>query len=593
MVVVGFSGAVNSQYYIDKYKIRFVGHDSSVSIVVNGTLVFAAEEERFNLCKHTAEIPYKSLLVGLEYCNLSWEDIDCFVFPWSNKPLESLKIGFNHLIRTPFYFWPKMTIAGLRVIKDAMSAKKAVKELERLVQKKTNAKIISVDHHMAHIASSFFTSPFDNAAILSIDGSGGYLSAISGEWKNGKFKLFYSVKTPDSIGILYGLFTELLGYRSGYDEYKVMGMAAYGDPNKYLDKVQLLLKETDEGFTTRYTESILNLSYCIKQLEKHFGILQRGPEQKLLKIHFDLAASIQHALEIQVIKMIHLLKDKTSCKYLCLSGGVFQNTLANGKILESKLFQNIFIPPVPSDNGISLGAALIGSSQFYNDQLHIKPSDIGFVGPDYSDEVYLETLGEFTESVNFTRVDDIISKAAELLASNKVLGWFQGRMEYGARALGNRSILASPLDSYMKEKLNVSIKNRESYRPFAASIPNEAASSYFNITQESLYMQFVVKIKPDKIQYLNAINHFETCRIQTVTEEINPMFYNLLNEFGGESGHPVLLNTSFNGKDQPIVCDPKQAIETFLNLGLDGLILGNYYITKRHNNTKHNKTYKQ
>ncbi len=587
MVIVGFSGALNSQYYIDKYKIRFVGHDSSVSILVDGKLVFAAEEERYNLDKHTAAIPHNALSDGLAFCNLKWEDIDCFVFPWSSKKLELLLTGFNHLIRTPIKYLPKTAYAGISVLNDAMSSKKAVKEMERLFNKKTNAKIATVDHHIAHVASSFLSSTFKEAAFLSIDGSGGFLSAMSGEWKNGTIKQFSVVKSPNSIGILYGIFTEFLGYRCGYDEYKVMGMAAYGNPNEYLDKVQSLLIDTDDGFSTKYTESILNLPYCIKKLEQHFGIQQRKPTEKLTPIHFNLAASVQSALEAQLLKMVIRLREKTSCKSVCLSGGVFQNSVANGRILDSKLFEKVFIPPVPGDNGISLGAALYYSSQINQEKIDIKPMDLGFSGTEYTGASYLNELKKFEDQIIFNKSDDIVEEAANLLASNKVVAWFQGRMEYGARALGNRSILASPINQEMKDTLNISIKNREKYRPFAASIPKECASEYFDISQESPYMQFVVKIKGGKAQDLRAINHFETCRIQTVCPETNPIFHCLLNKFGQKSGHPVLLNTSFNGKDQPIVCNPEQAIQTFMNLGLDALILGDYLITK---STTHSKT---
>jgi carbamoyltransferase len=226
-----------------------------------------------------------------------------------------------------------------------------------------------------------------------------------------------------------------------------------------------------------------------------------------------------------------------------------------------------------------LGSALLCASETYKEKLDIKNRNIGSTGPKYTEEEYLKALQQFEKDINYKRINDITSKVANQLASNKVLGWFQGQMEFGARALGNRSILASPLPKEMKDKINVSIKNREKFRPFAASIPANKASTYFDIIQPSPYMQFVVPIKKDKVNLLNAINHFETCRIQTVSEESNPIFHQLLNDFGNISGHPVLLNTSFNGKDQPIVCSPTQAIETFLSLNLDGLCLGNYWVT--------------
>ncbi len=580
MIIVGFSGALNSQHYIDTYNIRFVGHDSSVCILIDGKIAYATEEERFNLKKHTAEIPAKALLDGLAFCGVQWEDIDCFAFPWTNKPLEHLKTGGNHLLRTPLRFWPKIARAGWGVIRDTMSAQTALRELENKIQKKTTAQIFTVDHHQAHIASSFLTSGFSEAAILSVDGSGGYLSALAGEWKNGKFNVFYSVKSPDSLGILYALLTEYLGFRSGFDEYKVMGMAAYGNPAVYQEKFDYLLKSKKFGYKTRYTASILNLPYCLGQLEKLFKLPQRSAEEEIRQEHFDVAAALQNAVEKQLVMMMNQLKEKTSCENLCLSGGVFQNSMANGKLLAKHAFRKIFIPPVPSDSGISLGAAL-QVALLHHEPLDIDPLSLSYLGPEFDEDQYRAALHQYQDEIRFVKTDDPAQDAAELLAEGKIIAWFQGRMEYGARALGNRSILASPLDREVREKLNIFIKNRENFRPFAASILAEEASNYFDLEQNSPYMQFVVPIKKDKIPYLGAINHFDTCRIQTVHTKSNPVFHNLLTQFGEKTGHPLLLNTSFNGKEQAIVCNPAQAIATFLDLGLDGLFLGKYWVGRK------------
>lgn len=581
MVIVGFSGARNSKYYIDKYNVRFVGHDSSITIIVDGKLKFAAEEERFNREKHAAELPSRSLQSGLDYCGLKMEDIDYFAFPWTSNSLEVLKTGVNHLRNIHVGHWPTIGKAGYGVIQDAMSAKNNLVELHKKMNSTIESKIISIDHHMAHIASSYCFSGYKDSAILSIDGSGGYLSSLSGEWKNGRFKQIQSIKSPHSIGILYGLITEFLGFRSGYDEYKVMGMAAYGNPDKFSAIFKKLIWESKGSFKTKYTGLILNLPFCMQSLEKTLGVSKRTPEMEIIQIHFDIAAALQKAVEVQIFKMLKLLRKKSDSNNLCLSGGVIQNSVVNGKILSSKIFKNVFIPPVPGDNGSSLGAAIYAHQIVHKTKIESNKGNLAFLGPNFSDNDYRDILIKFKNKISFKRSKHICKDAAKLLSEEKIIGWFQGRMEYGARALGNRSILASPLNKKMMDKVNITIKNRESFRPFAASVTLEKSSDYFKIDQESPYMQFVVPILKNKINRLEAVNHFETCRIQTVNKEDNLIFHSLLEEFSLLSGDPVLLNTSFNGKDEPIVCSPDNALQTFLSLNLDVLIMGNYIIYRK------------
>jgi len=581
MIIVGFSGALNSDFYVNKFNTRFVGHDSSVAILIDGHLKYAAEEERFSGEKHTAELPFRSLLNGLKYCNLKLEDVDYFAFPWKLNSLEILKTGINHLLNIPLSKWLPIGSAGFGIIQNAMSSNSNFKALHHKLNSTITSKVIAVDHHKAHITSSFSFSGYNESAVLSIDGSGGYLSALSGVWKNDVFTPMQSIYSPHSLGILFGLVTEFLGFRSGYDEYKVMGMAAYGDANNFRKKFQKIIWNSGDRFKTKYTGLILDLPYCMKSFEKILGISKRIPATEITQEHFDIAATIQTLVEEQILRMVQQLRIKSDSDNLCLSGGVFQNSVANGKILSSGIFKNIFIPPVPGDNGTAMGAAMYAFQNINKKKYLNQNYDIAYTGPSYVEDDYLEALNYFNDNIIFKKSNHICSEAAKALSEEKVIGWFQGRMEYGARALGNRSILALPAKKAMMDKVNITIKNRESFRPFAASIPLEKVSDYFIIKQESPYMQFVVPIRKDKINRLQAINHFNTCRIQTVHKNDNPLFHALLEEVELLTGDPILLNTSFNGKDEPIVCNPFNALNTFMNLNLDVLFMGDFIITKK------------
>ena len=580
-VIVGFSGARNSAHYLEKYNIRFVGHDSAVAILIDGKLAYAAEEERFNREKHTSELPGRALLNGLAYCDLKPGDIHCFAFPWKLNPAKIIKTGANHLVTIPFRLWPSIGKSGFGVIRDAMSAKNNVEALKRQLKISVQAEVIAVDHHISHITSSYACSGFEDAAVLSIDGSGGYLSLLAGTYTQGRFIPTQSVRSPHSLGIVYSLITEFLGFRSGYDEYKVMGMAAYGNPVKYAEQFEQLIRPSGHGFQTKYTGLILNLPFCLSSIEKIFGLPKRSAGLELTQVHFDIAAALQKCVEDQIFNVIQYLRTKTSSDNLCLSGGVFQNSVVNGKILLSGIFKNVFIPPVPGDSGTAVGAAIFAHRSLCTAKKINYKGNLAYLGPDYSESDYLIALQQFNHQIDFHRSATACNHAAGLIAQNKIIGWFNGRMEYGPRALGNRSILALPAKKGMMDRVNILIKNREAFRPFAAAVVAEKAADYFQIGQESPYMQFVVPVREDKIARLQAISHFGTCRIQSVDEGQNPVFHQLLVEVGALTGDPVLLNTSFNGKDEPIVCDPVQAVQTFLKLNLDALIIGNFIVTRK------------
>ncbi|MGZ5304017.1 MAG: carbamoyltransferase family protein, partial [Bacteroidia bacterium] len=416
------------------------------------------------------------------------------------------------------------------------------------------------------------------SAVLSVDGNGGDVSALMGIWNSDGFKMIKAINSPQSIGVQYGMITEFLGFRSGYDEYKVMGMAAYGDPSRFIKAFDKILAYENGKLSSLNAGLIFKLNYCLQALEKILGIKKRTPFAEIKTEHFDLAAALQKATEKILFSIVNELKEKSGSNNLCLSGGVFMNSVANGLIKKQAVFDNIYIPPVPADNGTALGAAFwlwhsLGKAKIQ------QPQTVYF-GPHFSDQQIENCLQNEQNELAFYKSENIVNEAVEILADNKVIGWFQGRMELGARALGNRSILANCAYAEMKDRINILIKNRENFRPFAGSVPLENVNDFFEFENESPYMQMVVNIKEDKRDLIKAIDHFGTCRIQTVKKEENPLFHQLLTAFGGRTGLPVLLNTSFNVNDSPIVCSPADAIHAFKRMNLDALVIGNYIVKK-------------
>jgi carbamoyltransferase len=437
---------------------------------------------------------------------------------------------------------------------------------------------------LGHSACAYFTSPFDTAAVLTVDGQGEDESGSMGEWMGTDYRHIRSIHSPDSIGIVYGMVTDFLGMRAAWDEYKVMGMASYGDPSRFSSEFDLLVKLLPEGrYETVSTAMVFQSGYSDAMLGRIFGWEPRLPEEPLKQVHFDLAAGLQATTERVVFHLLHFLRTQTKTTNLCLAGGVFQNSVLNGKILRSGLFQNVHVPPVPGDHGGALGAALY----VYHAESGSPRNGIGFSafgGPQYTEAEIQLALYQHMPEVRFSRPGNIAAEAARLLASGKVIGWFQGRMEYGPRALGHRSILASPVSEKMRHVVNERIKHRESFRPFAGAVPVERMREFFEMDSPSPYMQFVVPVKPEAIGRIPAVVHFGTCRAQTVDSAEDPLFHALLLEFGELTGCPVLLNTSFNDADEPIVCSPADALQTFLRTNLDALAIGPFMVERLHGN---------
>lgn len=565
--------------------------DSSAVLIKDGKLLVAIEEERFRRVKHWAGFPSEAIKFCLKRLNIGIEDIEHIAI--SRNPLANFDAKLYYLItKVP-------NLSGL--IKDRFknfvkisSIKDTLFRSLDINSKKIKAKFYFVEHHRAHISSAFYASPFSEAAIFSVDGFGDFVSTMWGVGFADVINVLKRVNFPHSLGILYTAVTQYLGFLNYGDEYKVMGLAAYGRPI-YLDKFRKLLKiNTSDG---RFK---LNLCYFLHQrlgtqmswentkptmgrLYSEKFIFEFGPERlpnmPITQRHQDIASSLQAFLEEVETRLLDVLYRKTKLENLCIAGGVGFNSVANGKIVHRTRFKRLFVQPAAGDAGTALGAA------FYVHHMILKKGrnyvmDNVYLGTEYMDEEIEEALNE--KDVRYKRYDEdiLFSVVARLLAEGKIIGWFQGKMEFGPRALGNRSILADPRRQDMRKILNFRIKHREGFRPFAPSVLEEDAKEYFENIDTSPFMLLVFKVKEDKRRLIPAVVHCDgTARVQTVSQKTNPRFWKLLAEFKKITKVPILLNTSFN-ENEPIVSSPEDAIDCFLNTKMDVLVIGDYIVEK-------------
>jgi len=557
--------------------VNCYSHDSSVCLIKDGKPIIAIEEERFSREKHTSEFPINAL----NYC-FSETGI---------KPSQIEHIGYSSklfigLPRRVFYFFRYLPdyISQIRR-KDRnnkISSWFSMLRLPRLLREKCGNSFTFhfIDHHMAHAASAFLVSPFKESAILTIDGVGEIATTVLAFGKNNSIIPLKRYNYPHSLGFLYGAITQFLGFKSDCDEGKVMGLAAYGKP-KYLPAFEKIVWLNSNG------EFKLNLKYFNFQRGDSIWFSNKitfllGPprksEEPIKQRHADIAASIQFTLEKAVLNIANQLYKVTKSKNLCIAGGVGLNCLMNSALLKNSPFKNIFIQPAANDGGTSLGCAYY----IYNVLLN-QPRDYimknAFLGSSYIDEEYKRVFRKFNLSYKYHK--NISRVSAQLLAQGKIIGWFQGRMEFGPRALGNRSILADPRNAKMKEILNRKVKHRESFRPYAPSILEEKCGEYFSGNCSSPFMLRVYDVLSEKKGKIPGVTHIDgTARIQTVALKENPKFYALIKEFGKITDIPLLLNTSFNLEDKPIVCSPEDAVESFLKSDMDCLVLGNFITEK-------------
>jgi carbamoyltransferase len=551
-------------------------HDSSVCLVKDGKVILAVEEERFSGIKHDSSFPEKSIKWIIEESKISFEDIEevCFY----EKPLvKTHRVVTNCLknfqIRDAFKF----------AFKGITQYNKLRKRLKWMFSK---AELKFTSHHDSHIGYSYLTSPYRESAILSIDGVGEWDTTVLAHGKGNDWETLEVTKFPHSLGMLYSTFTAFLGFTPNEGEYKVMGLAPYGNPKTFSHKFREIIYPSKKG---GYTLNMKMFQYdksdevmFTSELSNHLGILPRLPEEEITQEHKDLAATVQFIYEMYFFRLLKDLHRRTKCDNLVLGGGCAYNGTANGKISKKTGFKNVWIPNAPSDAGSSIGACLI--SYYNNTHPHRIDNTNPYLGPKYLSDVVKKELQNYNKKLIYNKLsdDEIISVVADAVSNGKVVAWFEGRLEFGARALGHRSILADPTDGEMKSRINKIVKKREGFRPFAPIVKLEDVSTYFEWDKSVPYMNQIVGVKREFRNMLPAITHIDgTARVQTLNREDCVRIYDLLTELEKQNGYPIVLNTSFNVKDQTMIRDPKTAIDTFLDVGLDMMVIEDYVITKK------------
>jgi carbamoyltransferase len=587
-------------------------HDSAACILKDGEIVAAAQEERFTRKKHDPSYPKNAINFVLKYANLKLSEVDQIVF--FEKPF----LKFERLLETYVAFAPK----GFASFSKAMP----VWIKEKLFQKnllfnkikdhdekyKSDENIFFSDHHLSHAASAFFPSPFEEAVVLTADGVGEWATTTVAMGKGNKLDIKKEIHFPHSLGLLYSAFTYFTGFKVNSGEYKLMGLAPYGTPI-YEDKIKNNLINIKEDGSFHLDQSYFNyatgLTMTNKKFDQLFGQKVRNSKhEKLTQFHMDIAASIQKVTEDIMIKIAKSLKEEFHISNLCLAGGVALNCVANGKILKEKIFDNIWVQPAAGDAGGSLGAALALWHIEQNNPRVVDYKDSmqgSYLGPEYSQKEIEEQLDKAGAKYEILKDEELLDKTATDLSNEEAIGWFQGRMEFGPRALGGRSILGDPRSEKMQKNLNLKVKYRESFRPFAPSILKEDLSGWFDINVDSPYMLMVANINKDKtikmtedqknlfgIDKLNvkrseipAVTHVDySARIQTVHKETNAKYFRLIEKFKERTNCPILVNTSFNVRGEPIVNTPLDAFNCFMGTDLDKLVIGNCYLDKNNQN---------
>jgi len=566
--------------------------NASAAIVCDGQLIAAVEEERFNRVKYAAGFPAAAIRYCLKEAGLTLADVDHVAVP--RNPYARLGTKLFYAMRMPSFARER-----IKVLAKFTGIREALAGAFDADPEKLKAVFHRVEHHVAHLASSFYCSPFEESALLSADGLGDFASSMWGAGFGPRMNVHGSIAFPHSLGLYYSAITQYLGFLKFGDEYKVMGLGAYGEP-EYLEAFREIVKSNGGGFklalkyfTHHRTGPEMSWAEADKtpvlgklfseDLAKHLGPA-RGPEEAIEQRHKNLACSLQARLEEVYLGMLRHLARETGMKSVCLAGGVAFNCVANGKILGETPFEKVYVHPAAGDAGLAVGAALYVWHEVFG-----KPRSFvmehAYWGPGFSaDEtrkaIEIGKLAESGYAVTQLEEERLLERTAKLIGEGKILGWFQGRAEWGPRALGNRSIVADPRKPEMKEILNRRIKHREIFRPFAPSILAEAASEWFEQSHPSPFMTMAYAVKPDKRDKIPAPTHVDgTGRLQTVTKTANPRYWKLIKEVERQTVVPVVLNTSFND-NEPIVCKPQEAIDCFLRTQMDALALGDFLITK-------------
>ena len=595
-------------------------HDSAAALIVDGKILAAAQEERFTRKKHDSGYPYNAVKFVLKFAKLKLSEIDYIVF--YEKPF----LKFERLLETYIAFAPRgfkqfaksMPLwLGEKLFQKNMLMKLLKNHDENFNDEK---KIFFSEHHLSHAASAYFPSPFDEAIVLTADGVGEWATTTVAIGKGKDLSIRKEIHFPHSLGLLYSAFTYYTGFKVNSGEYKLMGLAPYGDP-KYSDLIKdnLIDIKNDGSFklAQEYFDYATGLKMTSSKFHKLFGQEPRDSKKdKITQFHMDIAASIQKVTEEVMLSLVQSLKNEYKINNLCLAGGVALNCVANGKILEKKIFDKIWIQPAAGDAGGSLGAALALWYLELKQNRESKQTDEmqgSYLGPNYSQKEIEEELNKLNAKYSIMNDQEIIENTSESLNNGDAIGWFQGRMEFGPRALGGRSILGDPRSVTMQKNLNLKVKYRESFRPFAPSILREDVNEWFKINEESPYMLLVSEVLDDKkikmtenekklfgIEKLNikrsdipAVTHVDySARIQTVHKDTNPKYYSLLEKFKEKTNCPVLINTSFNVRGEPIVNTPTDAFNCFMGTELDKLVIGNCFLDKKDQDSNLKKDYK-
>ena len=596
-------------------------HDSAAAIVIDGKVIAAAQEERFTRKKHDSGYPFNAINFVLEYAKLKLSEIEKIVF--YEKPF----LKFERLLETYVAMSPKGFVQFSKAMPSWLSQKLFQKKMliDLLKQHDKNfapeKKIFFSEHHLSHAASAFYPSPFKEAIILTADGVGEWATTTIAIGNGSNLEIKKEIHFPHSLGLLYSAFTYYVGFKVNSGEYKLMGLAPYGEA-KYVNLIkEKLIDIKDDGsfrLDQKYFNYATGLTMTNENFHKLFGEKPRDSKKdKIKQIHMDIAASIQKITEEIMIKICKSVREEYKIPNLCLAGGVALNCVANGKILKNKIFDNIWIQPASGDAGGSLGAALAYHYLEDKNKRVINSSDEmkgSYLGPEYQNEQIEIFLKDAGANYQYISEEDLTNKTAEDLSKGLAIGWFQGRMEFGPRALGSRSILGDPRSPKMQKNLNLKVKYRESFRPFAPSVLREDLNEWFEISNSSPYMLLVAEIKKNKqiemtadekklfgIDKLNikrseipAVTHVDySARIQTVDKETNKVYYNLIKKFKELTNCPILVNTSFNVRGEPIVNTPKDAFNCFMGTELDRLVIGNFYLEKDKQPQLLKKNYKE
>ena len=556
--------------------INYVYHDSSACILKDGELVVALEEERFNRNKHDTSFPVQSIARCLEIAGLTLDDIDHVAFSFQPYLDMGKKAVFS--LKKPRYILANFKLHKLRYFWLNRAIKRWYKSTFNNGRK---PQLHFIPHHQSHVAGSFYASPYKEAALLSMDGSGEWATASLGYGRGNEITEFKSIYYPYSMGTVYEAITLFCGFKPAYDEGKTMGLAPLGNSQTFINKAREIISVSPDGDIlidfNYFNFDTGQYHYLSDKFIAEFG-LPRVNHAPFEQHHLDVAAAFQEVLEEVGLQLANILYEKTKADYLVIAGGVSLNSVMNGRIVRESPFKDVYVMPAAGDNGTAIGAAYCvynGVLQQPRAIAHMNP----YLGTEYSNDHIESVLKECKLSYKY--FDDIEGETARLLYEGNIICWFQGRMEIGPRALGCRSILADPTKPHMKDKINAEVKHREAYRPFAPSVISEARADFFDLPVDAPFMLKVCNVLDDKKSVLPAITHVDgSARVQTVHQDTNPCYHKMIKAFGRLSGVPVVLNTSFNIMGEPIVESPYHAIRCFFSTGLDFLVIGNYVVSK-------------